>query len=153
MTIPHIALITSLLLAGNNPSVFQAAVSRDSACSQPAATCTQNSSATSARSGTRPATSAPATGFLARIRQFYYSCLSQNRRAAVGTSPYRTAWVWNRGSNKERWIAKLADEYRPYLDALHHEVLGRRFDAMSLSAGFWAFVLIFIPVFFGGVVR
>jgi hypothetical protein len=83
----------------------------------------------------------------------HFSYLSQDSRVASGTSPYRVAWVWNRGSNKARWIAKLTDEYRPDLDALHHEVLGRRFDVILWSAGFWAFILIFIPVFFGGVVR
>jgi hypothetical protein len=139
-TIPHVALVTCLSLAGNNPSLWQS-VAAD-----------YDARLTKQRpvSPDRPLTGRAATRFsklpvLDLWRTAYASGAKRGDR-------YTAAWVWNRGPNKARWIAKLATEYKS-LEPLRREILGRRFGMNLWISGFLAVVLVFVPVFFGASVR
>jgi hypothetical protein len=66
-------------------------------------------------------------------------------------SLYKPAWMWNRGPNKAMWLARIAEEYG--INKIHADIHGSQFGAHVWIAGFCAFVLIFIPVCFGILVR
>ena len=150
--IPHVAIVSSLMLAGNNPSVWQGTASRYShelgSSTQRTSDTTQSvlgegakTSITSSRHR-KLSTSIP---LLERFRNPYKSVYRNSR--------YKPAWMWNRGPNKAMWIAKYAEEYTPYVDSIQAEVLGNRFGDYLWVSGSLAFILIFVPVFFGALVR
>jgi hypothetical protein len=127
-TIPHIAIVSSFVLAGNNPSIWQAI-----------APCVQDRN-------TLPRVSTLGTGRLTSRIQAPIPYTSM-----YPTSQYKPAWMWNRGPNKAMWLAKFAEEYG--IDTIHKEIQSSCLSAHLLIPGFCAFVLIFIPVFFGTLIR
>lgn len=137
-TIPHVALVTCLSLAGNNPSLWQGvAADYDTHLTKQ-----------------HPVAAVPTEAATTRPSKMLFLDLWRTACAsrAKEEDRYTASWVWNRGPNKARWIAQLADEYRS-LAPLRREVLGPRFGICLWISGFLAFVLSFLPVFFGVLVR
>lgn len=133
-TIPHIAIVSSFLLAGNNPSIWQGIAPH-----------LQDSNALSR-------VSSLGTGRLtSRIRAPIFDRFENPYTSMYPSSQYKPAWMWNRGSNKAMWLARFAEEYG--IDAVHKEIHNSRFSVHLFIPGFCAFVLIFIPVFFGTLIR
>jgi len=133
-TIPHIAIVSSFLLAGNNPGIWQGIAPH-----------LQDSNAL-------PRVSTLGTGRLtSRIRGPIFDRFKNPYSSMYPNSQYKPAWMWNRGPNKAMWLAKYAEEYE--IDTIHKEIHSSRFSAHLLIPGFCAFVLIFIPVFFGTLIR
>lgn len=160
MTIPHIALSSSLLLAGNNPSVLGSATPISVQC-RPQSDDDRGSNASpdiddrnNRRKTLRREKTWAYAGLLnnARGAQFFDSFLKNPYQAAYERSNYMPAWLWNRGCSKAMWVARLAEEYE-FMKPLQGEVLGRRFGDYTWRSGFVAFALILVPCFLGGLVR
>ncbi|KAI0387380.1 hypothetical protein F5Y04DRAFT_3691 [Hypomontagnella monticulosa] len=131
MTVPHLALISCLLLAGNNPNIWQSAVIDSVLASDDPAV-------------NRISTTDHSTPFIGRMLDHRFALVFKK-------SMFKPAWMWNRGSNKAKWIAKLGDEY-PYLRSMREEVLESRIEMDIWTSSLYGFVLYFIPAFFSGLV-
>ena len=96
MILPHVAIIGSLLLAGNNPNIWQVAapLTADTAPS-PASASRQNGQDESRGAG----------ALLPRISR------RLGRAYTSGGVTFKPAWTWNRGANKAMWFAELAHEW------------------------------------------
>ncbi|KAK1831886.1 hypothetical protein QBC39DRAFT_81494 [Podospora conica] len=140
-TIPHVALVSCLSLAGNNPSLWYGV----------AADYEAHLTKQVPVSATRPPTGAVATRSSKPTARLFDLLRTAYAPVAKTEDQYRAAWVWNRGPNKARWIAQLTKEY-PALRSLRGEVLGRRFGMSLWISGIVALVLVFVPVFFGALV-
>lgn len=82
MTVPHIAIVSGLLLAGNNPNILEGVFATQ-------------------RPGPNDEAERPSRRWLGLGLKFglaYPSC-------------YKVAWQWHRGHNKRRWIDLLIDTY------------------------------------------
>jgi hypothetical protein len=145
MTIGHVAVVGGVLLAGDNPSTWQAITSE----------VFRNSKITNRlqhRSSSITQTLRRYTISSLRKRRitlprwvkdwFYHSGFS---------SEYRTAWMWSRGSTKAMWIAKFGDEY-PELD-VQRKVLKIGFFKLVLGLALPATILFLVPAFLGGMAR
>ncbi|KAL7622010.1 hypothetical protein AAE478_007511 [Parahypoxylon ruwenzoriense] len=158
-TIPHIALVSCLLLAGNNTNIWQAAASES-------ITLSKKTSATDTQTFRVPNPVSYLNRTRAGFRELPHSEHPQKSQYAKPCTPrifdrifvsafqeseFRPAWMWNRGSNKAIWISRLAEEY-PYLQSLRKEVLEAPFKKDLLFSGILGFTLYFMPVFFGSLV-
>ncbi|KAK6956912.1 hypothetical protein Daesc_002194 [Daldinia eschscholtzii] len=159
MTIPHVALVSCLLLAGNNPNIWQNAVAGSLLTSDPYTPINsprfvdndleldpigvQNPNGVETNykdpKGIRYARSATSR-FMNRIFGLAYK-----------ESRFKPAWMWNRGSNKAVWIEKLSEEYQ-YLRSMREEVLDKNFKKDLWTSGFYGFTLYFVPTFFSVLV-
>lgn len=149
MIIPHIALVTSFLLAGSNPNVCQGIVPQEGQL-------VINDNHSGAFSSSVLVPQQQQTGGGDATGSYLKRVLGNRIRVlwwepTYKRSPYKAAWVWNRGTNKAMWIARLADEY--HLNSIHDEILQHRLGSILWVSGLFAFILIFIPVFFGALVR
>ncbi|OIW30196.1 hypothetical protein CONLIGDRAFT_702755 [Coniochaeta ligniaria NRRL 30616] len=153
MTIPHVAIVSSFLLAGSNPNVWQGvAPEYDENLSEPFEDSARGEAATEMHLFR--------TGLGKTLQHMLKRRLLALNRLKSPYSPmyqysiYKPAWTWNRGPNKAIWIARFADEYRLSTEAVAvtKEVLGSRLGGHMWFAGGSAFVLILIPVFFGALV-
>ncbi|KAI0178746.1 hypothetical protein GGR52DRAFT_271009 [Hypoxylon sp. FL1284] len=158
MTVPHLALVSCLLLAANNPNIWQIAVS-ESLFSHDTYFSTQLQSMTRTEEHI-------GSGRARRIaRKPTFNSIRSTRRLglhhtgilrgffplAFNESQFKPAWMWNRGPNKAMWIHHLGEEY-PYLQHLREEVLEKKFGRDLLAAGFYGFALYFVPTVFGTIV-
>jgi hypothetical protein len=134
MIIPHVAIAGSLLLAGNNPSIWQVAAA-------PLITAEAGDDSTN--------TNLKAAGASSRLSRVYHRL---GRAYTSGGVTYKPAWMWNRGAKKALWFDKLAKEW-PSLERIRPEILQSRFGLHYFSAGLFAFLLTFVPVFTGALVR
>jgi len=133
MTIPHVSIVSSSLLAGSNPSAWRAVASGidDSGQVLGPQASRSNSIAKTASDIEK--------GLHLALRPVY-------------RPPYKTSWPWNRGSMKASWIRLTLNEY-PSLTALETEVL-------QITASTWLFyviaptmLLLLIPSFLGAMIR
>lgn len=145
MIIPHVAIVSSLLLGGNNPSVWEASSSfekLDGHSKGPRSATNEIGKAVTSDAPAKTSLLRPSS--LGYIFGFLY-CPMYNSR-------YKPAWLWNRGLSKAKWVAELVKQH-PNLDKLHVEALG---DGVGLSCGYaWlvALFLVVLPPFLGGMVR
>jgi hypothetical protein len=70
----------------------------------------------------------------------------------VSSSQYNTAWMWNRGTNKMLWIARMCDE-DPSLVLLRRRVLRLGADGWLLSTTLPTAFLYVMPTFLAGMTR
>lgn len=70
----------------------------------------------------------------------------------VSSSKYNTAWMWNRGTNKLAWIARMCDD-DPDLLLLRRRVLGLGMDGWLLSTTLPTAFLYVMPAFLAGMTR
>jgi hypothetical protein len=145
MTIGHVAVVGGVLLAGDNPSTWQAITSEAIKDSK----ITDNFQ--------RRSSSIP------QIVRLYTMSSLRKRRIVLPrwfkdwlyqsgfSSTYRTAWMWSRGSTKAMWIAKFGDEY-PELD-VQRRVLKTGLFKLVFGLGLPATILFLVPAFLGGMAR
>ncbi|KAH6873451.1 hypothetical protein B0T10DRAFT_588843 [Thelonectria olida] len=150
MTIPHIAIVSSLLLAGNNPSIWQAS-EQDLANLTAPSTNSNDHEARRTSGGTSDRSFFECiTRSLYKIHGRFLRPLQRSYNPAHGGSLYNSAWIWNRGCNKARWIATLGDVYD--LHAIQSEILRSRFGNHIWACLSVTIVLMFLPAFLGGLI-
>jgi hypothetical protein len=153
MIIPHVSIVSSLLLAGNNPSIWGAVSSTIEESHEPVGgtTTTQKKDPTSTVHGV----SALKWGLhyvfkeekLKKARKFRNMVLRP-----IFNSEYKTAWLWNRGSSKALWLAKYSKAY-PRLSAIESEVLNMTLKQWFFSIFSPALFLLVVPSFLAGMIR
>jgi len=145
MTIGHVAVVGGVLLAGDNPSTWQAITSE----------AIKDSKITNSfrhRSSSIPEI----------VRRYTMSSLRKRKitlpRWVKGwfyqsgfSSKYQTAWMWSRGITKAMWIAKFGDEY-PEL-GVQRKVLTFGLFTMVFGLALPATILFLVPAFLGGMAR
>lgn len=145
MIIPHIAVASSLLLAGSNPNTWTAV----SEGTYPEAKWNHEVVDTVSTTHGSARGSSPASTKVDHEKSFkLFSAVYQ----PVYKSQYQPVWAWKRGVSKARWIARLVRE-TPRLNLLANEVL-------KVSASEWVFwilcpavLIVIIPAFCGALVR
>lgn len=127
MSIPHIAIVSGCLLAGNNPNTLEAMAPRSDAAPREPRNNWVNAH----------------TNFLrGRVDRMFGSTYD---------AKYKPAWMWDRGRSKRSWLLRVCQEYQ-HEDTKHLEALTERLD---MGPGDWAivstlaFLLFFIPCTFG----
>ncbi|KAI1416456.1 hypothetical protein F5Y13DRAFT_177574 [Hypoxylon sp. FL1857] len=158
MTIPHIALVSCLLLAGNNPNIWQNAVAESLLAfddrrlgeHQGLADTDLESNHGSIRgsSGEFSLNGSRTVTYNKRVVRRIFDRLFT---LAYEESVFRPAWMWNRGSNKAMWIRKLGEEY-PYLRTMREEVLEKSLEKDLWTSNFYGWALYFVPTLFGIIV-
>lgn len=83
MIVPHVAIVSGCLLAGNNPNTLEAIVSGLDHKDDPSNDMSKTEKSTA--------------------EKFYWSAFYQ--------SVYQPVWMWERGRNKRNWIKKVQDDY------------------------------------------
>ncbi len=146
MIIPHIAIVSSLLLGCNNPNICESltcppdpgldrVISMDGAVSRIADERTTNTTA----------------GFHKKL-QFHLSKVY----TPLAHSRYKAAWIWNRGKSKARWIMRISQEYANLsaTRTIRDEVLFCRQPSKLVAFTIMpASVLVYIPAFLGASIR
>ena len=152
MIIPHVAIVSNLLLAGNNPSIWEAVTSTNEKLK------IQTSETKILESGELAPTKHSASvlrwglghnleaGRLQKVRQLRNRVLRP-----IFKSGYKTAWLWNRGSSKALWLASYVEEY-PDMHTIQSEVLHMSSSSWTFSIFAPAFFLLTIPSFLAGMV-
>jgi hypothetical protein len=96
MIIPHVAIVSGLLLAGNSANTLEAS-STPSLIRKPS-----------------PEPQVPKSGLLFSVMNAYFP---------VSNSVYQPVWMWERGRNKRNWIRAVQRQY--HLQAWHAPTTGR----------------------------
>ncbi|KAI8961180.1 hypothetical protein F5Y11DRAFT_237805 [Daldinia sp. FL1419] len=158
MTIPHVALVSCLLLAGNNPNIWQNAVAESLLAPDPFTPTNSSRLEDTDPESNISGVSSPESVETSRdpktiryARSVISTFMNRIFGLAYKESRFKPVWMWNRGSNKAMWIAKLGDEY-PYLRYMREEVLDQNFKKDLWTSGFYGFILYFIPTFFSVLV-
>ncbi|KAI6091564.1 hypothetical protein F4821DRAFT_226394 [Hypoxylon rubiginosum] len=158
MTIPHLALVSCLLLAGNNPNIWQGAISESFLqYDDPFFIQTQDLAHTDRDSGhgrIRGITRKPTFNSIRATKAINPSgsgIFDQFFGLAFKESKFKPAWMWNRGPNKAMWIHNLGEQY-PYLRHMREDVLEKRFSRDLWASGLYGFILYFVPTLFGTIV-
>lgn len=142
MIIPHIAIVSSLLLGSDNPMSFEGIISR------PGARHTTEKPATEAERssmGKQGSISSRMPGPIRDLKVPFYG--------PTYHSPYQPASMWDRGNRKAAWVAMLAQK-NPHLDkVLQKEVLHVGLRGWCLYMILPALTLLLIPSFLGGMIR
>jgi hypothetical protein len=145
MIIPHVAVVSSVLLAGNNPSSWAGVASslprahpNDSSRS-PTSTTLRRSSTSTVRDFSRSSSKWLRDGITILYKPTY-PCV------------YNPAWLWNRGTNKAMWLSKLAEE-NPGLSCLKEEVLHLGLKKWLLFCILPAIFLLIVPGMLGIMIR
>ncbi|KAI5861434.1 hypothetical protein GGS23DRAFT_606301 [Durotheca rogersii] len=137
-TIPHVALVSCLLLATNNTNIWEAAAPEaatlESATPQTAASETTASEATESEAAT-PRAATPKAAVVREtavvkegldrptwLRHLLQKLLDAVFASAYETSKFKSAWMWNRGENKGTFIRKVAKR-NEFLEKMYREVL------------------------------
>lgn len=128
-SIPHIAIVSGCLLAGNNPNTLAGI--------------------------TPPRGRLPRVWNSGHFWSTLTEPLLDVTDRVVGLTydaNYKPAWMWNRGRSKREWILRLCEEFRDhdrhdFLPALKAEISMGRLDWLTVSV--FAFLLFFIPCLFG----
>lgn len=147
MIVPHIAIASSLLLAANNPHIWEG-ITAQLALSPEAIqkSADGNLQSDTARSSSNGRIYSCTTSLSRRIGTYIFRPIYETK--------YRSAWMWDRGSCKALWVAKLAEEYpQSHIHTLRSTVLNVRFDEWIIYVYTPAMILLVLPSFLGGLTR
>ncbi|KAI1766902.1 hypothetical protein GGR53DRAFT_527888 [Hypoxylon sp. FL1150] len=161
MTIPHLALVSCLLLAGNNPNIWQGAIS-DSLFQYDNSLGEQTRELALADRDSEPRHIRGITGITRKPTFHSIQTTKSSNPSGSGAfdqffglafkeSRFKPAWMWNRGPNKATWIHNLGERYS-YLQHMREEVLEKRFSRDLWASGMYGFVLYLVPTLFGTIV-
>lgn len=128
-SIPHIAIVSGCLLAGNNPNTLAGITPPRGRLQRVSDNRHFWSSLTE-----------PLLGVTDRVVGLTYD------------AKYKPAWMWNRGRSKREWLLRLCEEFQDhdrqdFLPALKAEISMGWLDWLTVSV--FAFLLFFIPCLFG----
>ena len=157
MIVPHVAIVSSLLLASNNPSTFEGITTPYASAEfqPPGSSTSERDSAVNSEVENQhdvtwkiPEWKHLVTGpFLARCRS-----LAMAPFHPTYCSKYKPVSMWNRGQSKASWMAKFVDDYGNF-DSIERNVLDMGVGGWVLSLCAPALVLMLVPPFLGGMVR
>ncbi|KAI1376894.1 hypothetical protein F4677DRAFT_77561 [Hypoxylon crocopeplum] len=152
MIIPHIAIVSSLLLAGNNPNVWQGIVGSVVSDRQRLASMnsTLGSQTTRVQGIGNELEEVTSSSIQVQMQQMWRRTTS-HIFGHMYESRYQTAWLWDRGACKAAWISRYIQEY-PRLSGLDREVLGLGPDGWTLYIILPAMLLLYVPTFLGGLI-
>jgi hypothetical protein len=143
MTIGHVAVVGGVLLGGDNPSAWEAAVLESDKDRHPRTPNRSGSITDKIRRWSESSLQKRRILLPARIKNTIY--------LSGFSSRYKTAWMWSRGSTKAMWIAKVSQEY-PALN-LQKVILKLSCVDWILKLALPAILLFVIPAFLGGMIR
>jgi hypothetical protein len=128
-SIPHIAIVSGCLLAGNNPNTLAGITPQRGRLQR-----------VSDRRHFWSTLTEPLLGVTDRVVGLTYD------------ANYKPAWMWNRGKSKREWLLRLCEEFRghdhqDFLQTLKAEISMGWLDWFTVSV--FAFLLFFIPCLFG----
>lgn len=138
MIIPHVAIISSLLLAGSNPNTWQGVTGY-----LPMEDLEANQSPDSNET--------PSTNSTEKSHSFAHAVAYALYKPMYPLT-YQPAWIWDRGSNKDQWLMKAAEE-NLRLRSLKHEVLFESSATFLLVVIFPILSLLLVPTILGGTIR
>ena len=138
MIVPHVAITSSLLLAGNNPNAWQGATGYLPLEDLEASQSPEPADSTSSRS---------TLGFSRHLRITLHALYKP-----MYPLTYQPAWIWDRGLNKEQWILKAAEE-SVRLRSLLHDVLFPSSARFLLAVMVPILSLLLVPTILGGLIR
>ncbi|KAI9700147.1 MAG: hypothetical protein M1820_006929 [Bogoriella megaspora] len=137
MIIPHVAVTSSPLLAGNNPSTWQGATGHFPSFDPESG---QNQYSAHTPHGDNANTSPK---LLQSIRHALYK--------PIYPLTYQPAWIWSRGSNKERWLSQAA-EANVRLRSLKDDVLIPSSMKFLVAVTIPVLSLLLVPTVLGGLI-
>jgi hypothetical protein len=153
MVVPHVAIVSSLLLAGNNPNIWQGIA----AISPPERTSI--ASPTRSSMDAQTVTVSNKEGIQQSNKPWWkVPLMLLDRRTplqmfdSMYDSKYKPAWLWNRGICKATWVARYVNEY-PRLTKIEDEVLRMGFEGGVLYTTAPALILLVVPTFLAGLIR
>jgi len=131
MTIPHVAIVSGCLLAGNNPNTLEAIVSGidkriPSMTNSPP---TNNDPAMSNSLPTKHNLAMnvdPATNNDTSTKKKKKSKYHEGVLATFYASVYQPVWMWERGRNKQNWFKEVQSQY-PQMFTAHTDPEGTHF--------------------------
>jgi hypothetical protein len=128
-SIPHIAIVSGCLLAGNNPNTLAGITPPRGRLHR-----------VLGRQNLWSTLTEPLLGVTDRVVGLTYDAM------------YKPAWMWNRGRSKREWLLRLCEEFRghdrqDFLPALEAQISMGWLDWLTVSV--FAFLLFFIPCLFG----
>jgi hypothetical protein len=146
MIVPHVAIVSSFLLAGNNPNIWEIATGRlhPEQHAPSGSTASSSDQTTSAAQEIRSAQ---------RASLKMKSMFSVLWKPSFERTPYRSAWLWNRGLCKAMWIAKYTETYTEFAPTLNRDVQDMGFEGWVVSTSGVAVFLIVLPCFFSATIR
>jgi hypothetical protein len=152
MIVGHVAVIASILLAGNNPSAWEAIASEPANLTHldPGAVQWRNRVARR-RSSIKEAKSWMDSSIQKRRITLPASLKLYLYRTSF-PSKFRSAWMWNRGLSKALWIAQMS-ENNPTLVRLQRDVLYIGWAGWVFEMALPTIALIVVPAFLGGMTR
>ncbi|KAF2476029.1 uncharacterized protein BDR25DRAFT_379698 [Lindgomyces ingoldianus] len=136
MIIPHVAIVSSVLLAGNNPSSWNCVASQYSSADLDELSHSPGSS-TAVDKGRF------SLGSSRKWLSSFYAMLYQPSYQSI----YHSASLWNRGTNKAMWLSSLSAENS--LPSVKSEVLHLGTTKWLFYCIFPAMFLLVIPSLFG----
>lgn len=127
MIIPHVAIVSSFLLAGNNPNIWASITGHIEL----------------------PEKSEPSKTWSTKLIAFIPGLWEYTFHRAA----YRPAWLWNRGPCKAMWIAKFAEKNPRLAPSINKEIQNLGLEGWALSTFGSALFLIVLPCFLAGMIR
>ena len=126
MTVGHVSVVAGVLLAGENPSAWEAITAASGSN-------TQDETETKRK-----------RSLSVQLKRSFYRTTFKSK--------YRLAWMWDRGTNKAAWLARLVNENKE-LKSFQREVLHMGWSGWLFQTTVPAVLLYLIPVFLGGMTR
>jgi hypothetical protein len=150
MVVGHVAIVAGVLMSASNASTFEG-VTADYQ-SKPAARPPPSNMLPQRRGSAVESVREWSRSSVARRRIVLPPALKGYFYRPVSSSQYNTAWMWNRGTNKMLWIARMCDE-DPSLVLLRRRVLRLGADGWLLSTTLPTAFLYVMPTFLAGMTR
>ena len=138
MTIPHVAIVSGCLLAGNNPNIFEGIICNLRSMPKPEKSQGLWETVWEIIARRRKSTSPPqqlwkdADNIFINIYGPFYE------------SQYQPVWMWNRGQNKQKWINRVQRLYNENPKKMKHPTLTGKLPLLNWIA--WSY-LVFFAVF------
>ncbi|KAH8592062.1 hypothetical protein B0O99DRAFT_690120 [Bisporella sp. PMI_857] len=144
MVVPNVAIVSSLLLSGSNPSIWEAitglAHPNQDEISRRLSSQLHSKPAQEKRAGTSQVTPRR----LSSAKHTADSTFSAFFQPVYNRTSYRPAWLWNRGPCKAMWVAKFAEGNPRLAKAIGIEVQRMGFEGWAVYTWFSASLLIFV---------
>jgi len=153
MIVGHVAVVSAILLAGNNPSAFEALASEPIGLAQPNVLPDKWKNRVSRRrSSVQAKVKTWVESSIQRRRFALPAGLKQYLYRTSFASKFKSAWMWNRGLYKALWISQMVENH-PQLRDLQTSVLHVHWAIWVSQMILPTLMLIVLPSILGGMVR
>ena len=163
MTIPHVAIVSGCLLAGNNPNTLEGIICNLRSMPEPQkprrfwktvwdifigptpTTPPQPHREDAIKSSLKNVSKVFSREYAIRIFTLENAINILNSiYGRFYESQYQPVWMWNRGQNKQRWVNKVQHLYYKDPEKLKHPTLAGKLPVLDLIAWFY---LVFFAIF------